>query len=52
MTKKIEISVEKKYDGSYEVSSVYNGHLVHEHYYGYSKKDAIRRFRARLSKVI
>lgn len=49
--KKINISVEKKYDGSYEVSSLYNGHLVHERYYGYSKAEAVQRFKARLSRV-
>lgn len=38
--------VERNINGSYSISDVIDGHLVTRTYYGYSKREAIRLFRA------
>lgn len=38
------LSAEKKDDGSYEVSAIDGGVLVHRRYYGYTKAQSKKRF--------
>lgn len=48
---KLDITVVRKpIDGTLLLSCVYNQHLVRRAYYGYTKREALRLFRAYLKK--
>jgi len=47
---RIEIFWEKTRDGGWAFSTIAKGRRIHMHYIGYTKKEALRRFREHVTK--
>lgn len=45
-------TIRKTFQGGYEISDIIKGHLISLQYIGYSKKEALKRFRKDVKKVI
>lgn len=46
------MTVERQYNGSYHISDIVDGYLVQRTYYGYTKREAQKRFREVIKKEI
>ena len=42
------MTIEKNREGAYVISDIVSGYLVTRSYYGYTKRDAVRLFRAHI----
>lgn len=41
----MRVSIEKTFQGAWRVSAIVGGYLVQEQYFGYTKREAVARFK-------